>query len=59
MIDTRPERPTRFPRYRRRTRDGEGPDAATTLENVIENLSSLMNIVPTTKIEDMLEVYQR
>jgi len=52
-------RPTRLPRYKHRTRDYEGQDAAKTLENVRENLSSLTSVIPATKMEDMPMVYQR
>lgn len=53
MTYIRPERLVGFPRYRWRTRDGEGSTTTTTLENVTENLTSLTSIVPATQIEDM------
>lgn len=59
MTDIGPVRPVGFPRYRRRTRDGDGPDAIMMLENVRENLESLTSVIPTTRIKDMPERYQR
>jgi len=59
MTDIGPVRPVVFPRYRRQTRDGDGVEAAATLESVGENLTSLTSCAPTTRIEEMPERYQR
>ena len=59
MTDIGPVQLVGFPRYRRRTWDGDATETTATLESVKENLPTLMRCAPTTQIEEMSESYQR
>ena len=48
-----------FPRYRRRTRDGDFFYDTMTLERVIKNLTQLTLGIPKTKVENLLDVVKR